>query len=243
LASAIVCGVVGLSTPVALAQPFADGIAFFDNVFGPTSGEFGWDVFNGTGYVGPHTPDQFATGIGSANLTVNPGGFGPTSQGNLYSFNSIANWRFDLSGLEASDPFTSIAVQLAVTRSGPDVAITNFMLGLAQPDDFFRLTRDVQIGGFGAPAAVDYYWAEWNGLTAATDFTVLATGTGIHQSLVAAKFSYVNTSSASYNITAIPEPSSAALGFSLLSLLGLRRRRVRHSKLQSKLALLERGSK
>ena len=75
----------------------------FADVNGASTGEFGWDVFAGT-YAGPHLPDQGATGVGSASLSVNPGGLldsGSTGD-DLYSFFSVPAWTISLSSLSGS---------------------------------------------------------------------------------------------------------------------------------------------
>ncbi|MEL7499760.1 MAG: hypothetical protein AAFN77_19310 [Planctomycetota bacterium] len=193
----------------------ADVIDFFDTVTGTADGEFGWDEFGLTGssYEGPHLPDQFAAGTGGGSLTINSGGL-ITTTNNLYSFFSVANWQFGLSGLSTDESFTSVAFQFATSF---EYDASQFTLNGSAPDEFFGLGKRTEIGGFG----YSFYWAEWQGLNASNSYSVQLAGTGQHQSLAGAKASYFNTANSAFNITAVPEPSAmlvlVVLGFASLA--------------------------
>src|SRR5690606_32424820 len=98
-----------------------------------------------------------------------------------------------------------------------------FTLGGIAPTEFAVL-RSVS----GGQSTLNYYWAEWQGLTAVNSYQVQISGveSGQHTSFAGASAAYFNTNSAAYDITAVPEPSSAGV----LALIGafagaLRRRR------------------
>lgn len=194
----------------------ADVIDAFADVAGNPTGEFGWDDFGTTGspYEGPHDPDQFGAG---SSLSANTGGL-ITTTNNLYSFFSVPTWNVDLNGLVTDDAFTSVAVQFA-TSSSYDSA--QFTLGGVAPDEFSFLGQGPEIGGF----PINLYWAEWQGLDAASSYSIQLQGTGQHQSLAGAKASYFNTSSSSFDISAVPEPTSMAVVGLLMGLLTFRRGR------------------
>lgn len=201
-----------------LGESRADVIEFFDHVVGTPAGEFGWDDFGTVGapYEGPHAPDQFSTGSGVGSLEVNSGGI-ITSTANLYSFFSTPEWTFEFTDLDATNSFTSIAVQIATSAT---LDKSHFTIGGVQSDEFIDLGQRVEIGGSG----YNFYWAQWQGLSATDSLSVRITGTGEHESLAGAKTSYFNTSS-SFNITAVPEPGSLIVLVPLTGIAFLRRRR------------------
>ena len=197
----------------------ADLMDDFANVTGTPTGEFGWDDFGLTGspYEGPHAPDKF--GSSSSNITANAGGI-ITSTNNLYSFFSIPEWSVDLADLDVAESHTSLAVQFATSAT---YNAAQFSLAGSAPDEFEFLGPGPDNGGF----SLNLYWAEWQGLNAATDYSVQLLGTGQHQSLAGVKASYFNTSDSNYNISAVPEPGSLGILASLLGVISLRRRQNR----------------
>ncbi len=196
----------------------ADVSEFFDSYAGPTTGEFGWDEFGTTGasYVGPHNPDQGSVGTGSGILTSNGGGL-ISGTNNLYSFFSVPEWTVSLSGLDNAEGFSTIAFQVATSAS---YDATQFSLDGLAPDEFIDLGSRTEIGGF----AYNFYWVEWQGVTSATDHSIVVNGTGQHQSLAGVKTTYVNSASPT-NLTAVPEPVSSSLAIGVVGLLVGRRRR------------------
>jgi hypothetical protein len=201
--------------PILMPSPVvADVFEYFAGVAGTPNGEFGWDDFGttGSGYTGPHLPDQ--TGVGSS-ITANAGGI-ITSTKNLYSFFSIPTWNVNLSGLDLAQPFTSIAVQFAVST---DYSVGQFSLGGQLPDEFVYLGDGPVVGGF----PVKLFWAEWQGLAADSEYTISLNGTGQHQSLLGVKASYFNTITP-YNIRAIPEPGASCFLVGILGLALMRNR-------------------
>ncbi|MDG1808606.1 MAG: PEP-CTERM sorting domain-containing protein [Pirellulaceae bacterium] len=211
----------------------ADVIDDFDNVAGTPTGEFGWDDFNGASYGGPHTPDQFVTGTGNANITVTPIPTPPGGvvAGNLYAHTTVPNWKLNLTGLSSTNAFTSIAVQVATTAdfTGANLDASNFLMDGMAPDEFIDLGSRTSIpGNGGVPSPVNFYWAEWIGESAETDYTVDVSGAGgFFQVLAGAKVSYFNTES-SFNITSsVPEPSSIIVLGCVALVTQLRRKRSR----------------
>lgn len=201
----------------------ADVVQYFDTVSGTASGEFAWDDFGttGTSYAGPHAPDQFATGSGSAAISVTEGGL-ITSTNNLYSFFSVADWTHSLASAESSQAYTSIALQVAVS---PTLTAADFQINGMNPDQFIDLGQRAAVGGFD----YNFYWAEWQGLDAAATYDIIVSGTGEHESYAGAQLTYFNDSSV-IDISAVPEPGSACiLAPALLGVLTLRRRRNRRT--------------
>jgi len=195
----------------------ADDISNLLMIQGAATGEFGWDNFSGE-YVGPHAPDRFSNGMGSGLISVNPGGV-ITSTQNLYSLFSTPTWSISMSGMDSSESFTSVVIQLAASG---EYTADQFLLNGAAPNEFFTFGQ-LNIGGF----TTDLYWAQWEGLSAMDSFVAtLAAPTGsVHRSLAATKVTYFNTATP-YTIQAVPEPSLIGLlGMSSIGLL-LRRRRV-----------------
>lgn len=211
----LVLAVIAVVAPVS-----ADVIDKFDNVLGTPTGEFGWDDYNGASYVGPHTPDQFATGVGGGEFSVTAGGF--FDAGNLYSLNSTPAYTLSLTGLDNSNSFTSLAVQVATTDN---LTSNRFSIGGSGPDEFINLGQRHSLDFGGDAIPVNFYWAEWIGLSADTDYTLdISAGFVPHRVMTGTKVSYFNTSSA-FNISAVPEPGSClALGILGLCLLGRRRK-------------------
>ncbi len=208
----------------------ADVIDQFDIVAGAPNGEFGWDEFNGASYGGPHSPDQFTTGSGNASISVTPvpNPPGGVVAGNLYAFTTVPNWQINLTGLSNANGFTSLAVQIATTAdiAGENLSALNFTLGGSAPDEFIDLGVRTSIpGNAGAPTPVNFYWAEWIGESADSDYSIDVSGAGeFHQVLAGAKASYFNTTS-SFNISSVPEPASMTVITAIGFISFLRRRR------------------
>lgn len=201
---------------VAFAGSANADIIHLQTIANSTNGEFGWDVFSGT-YAGPHAPDQFSTGVGTAQLSVTPGGV-ITSTSNLYSLFSTPAWTFELENLQDSLPFTSVAIQLVANGTYNS---NQFLLNGIVPDEFYSFGQ-VNVGGFMS----ELYWAAWQGIAAQADYTAtLAAPTGSqHHVLAAAKVSYLNSANPQ-NIQAIPEPSSGVLVILAVCICGAIRRK------------------
>lgn len=223
-AGTVLFGLMFVATPLLVSSPAAaDVIGFFNMVAGNPNGEFGWDDFGTTGspYQGPHATDQFTWGNGQSLIEVTPGGM-ITGTNNLYSFFSVPTWDFSMSSLDSSAPFTSLVLQIS---SSAELDGNNFSLGGLNPDEFVDLGQRTEIGGF----PYNFYWAEWQGLSAAPSLGIQVFGTGQHQSLAGAQLTYFNTTS-SFNINSVPEPGSAGIVAGLLACVatGFRRRRSSH---------------
>jgi len=201
--------------PFGAHQVHGDVIGSFKQVGGTPDEEFGWDDFglNGEAYEGPHLPDQFGD---ISNITANSGGL-ITTTNNLYSFTTVPNWSVNLDDLNQDLPFTSLVVQFAASATYDG---SQFTLGGNVPNEFLSFDGP-EIGGF--PYTI--YWAEWQGLSAASSYSVTLAGTGQHQSLAGAQASYFNSSDSSFDITAVPEPGSAGLLLVASALMLVRRRR------------------
>ncbi len=216
-----------LLVPVISSSTHAQEIPFRD-IVGAPDGEFGWNTFSGhftDDYAGPHDPDLFTTGTGTANITVTSSGEGAGmitngGNGNLYSFFSTPTWEFNASDLKQDLLFTSIGIQL-VSSGTYDLA--NVLIGDRSPDEFTTLVTQ----GEGM-TRLYLHWAAWNGLTRSSDYTAtFAAPAGTqHISLAAAKFSYFNTDDQNFRITAIPEPTSAVALMLLGAGFALRRRKI-----------------
>ncbi|MEM7453207.1 MAG: hypothetical protein AAF456_02520 [Planctomycetota bacterium] len=176
------------------ASASADVYEFFDNVNGTPDGEFTWDDFGLTGspYEGPHAPDQGASGVGNGVVTVTSGGL-ITTTNNLYSLFSIARWSVGINSLEESDQYTSVVVQFAVSST---FVPGDFTLDGNAPDEFIDLGQRASAGGF----PYNFYWVEWQGVPAGSDYEIALQGTGQHQSIAGAKATYFNTATP-YDIT------------------------------------------
>lgn len=210
---------------------WAQEYQFFTPIAGTVSGTVGWDSFspaNPNNYVGPHGADVVEEGFSGSFLSVTPGGFkaGP----NLYAFFSTPTWSIHAAGADTTLPFTSIALQIAVTPpgSGADLSANSFLLNGLAPDDYVFFGQRTSLGaGGGQPAQpVNYYWASWNGLNAASNLSFAVGPGGNHAVFASARVDYVNTSNPNYRIQGIPEPNTAvllSLGFVALAT-GLRRR-------------------
>lgn len=196
----------------------ADVVPYFDNVRGEPTGEFLWDDFSGS-YGDAHAPDQGSTGTGNATLTPVPDGGVITSTGNLYSLNTIPTWTIDLTFLETGEDYHSLAVQIA-TSSVLD--ISRFSLDGLAATEFVDLGQRANIGGF----PYNFYWAEWQGVTARADASIEVAGLGPHEGMAGAKVTYFNTASSQFDISAVPEPGTGLLLLAATAGVLLRRRRT-----------------
>ena len=179
-------------------------------------GEWGWDDFGTTGsaYSDAHLADQFGSG---SSISASPAGGLITSTKNLYSMFTVPTFSVDLSGLDDTDNFTSLVVQFAASGS---YDASHFSLDGNNPDELVTW-----IGTQTSGDSINMYWAEWQGLTADTDYSVSLQGTGQHQSLAGVKASYFNTGNSAFNMTPVPEPGTfTAMGL-LAGMVALRRRR------------------
>lgn len=188
----------------------ADVMEFFDNVAQPTTGEFVWDDFSGN-YTDAHA-SQASSGIGSGAINVNEGGLVTSSSQNLYSFMSVATWTHNLSNLQEDHATNSLVIQVATTAA---LSEAQFSIAGGGPDEFIDLGN--RTGGF------NFYWAEWNDISASESLAITVNGTGQHQVLGGSKISYINSSSAT-NLSAVPEPSTFGL-FALAGAFGFVSRR------------------
>ncbi len=209
----------------------ADEYQYFRNIQGGSTGTAGWDLFQGASYNGPHAADQGSSGFSSAALSVNNNGGGAgfiTASKDLYSFFSSPVWQISTSGMNATLPFTGVALQVASTpdQLGGLLDATDFLLNGNQADRFAVLGQFSMLnaGGGQPPQPVYYYFAAWDALTAGSSYS-LAVGPPAqnHTVLAGAKLDYVNTSDASFRINAVPEPASAIL-FAMFGLATYRRR-------------------
>lgn len=201
-----------LSVLVSTSKVKADTVPYFDTVAGSSSGEFAWDHFSGS-YGDSHSPDTAITGLGSATLTPSPDGGLITGTANLYSFNSVPTWNFHLTGADDSLDYTSIALQFA---SNVALESSAFQLNGLTPDEFVAF-------GVRGSSGYSFYWAEWQGVTSESDYSIAVHGGGVHEAVSGAQLTYFNTESA-FDITAVPEPNSSMLLIGLAVSAMLRRR-------------------
>jgi|GEM_PF-6339729 len=201
-----------------------DEFQYFRNIQGGSSGTAGWDRFQGATYNTPHSADQGNSGYSGATLTVNNNGGASgliTASRDLYSFFSTPVWMIDPSGMNATLPFTSVALQVASTpdQSGAILDATDFFLNGNQADRFQVLGQfsTLTAGGGQPPQPVYYYFAAWDLLPSAPTYSVqVGPPAQNHTVLAGARLDYVNTSDSNYRITAVPEPAAAwivATGF------------------------------
>ena len=149
----------------------------------PSDSVFGWDLFVG-GYPGPHASSlDDAGGV----LTVSPAGGLISSTGNLYAFFTIPTYTVSLNDLETSEAFTSVVVQVATTEVLDE---SRFSL---VPDEFEFLGARASLDFDGDQIPINYYWAEWNGMTASPDFEVSVSGAAEHVSFCSVRASHFNT--------------------------------------------------
>ena len=188
--------------------------AFVD--FEVSDGEQGWGVFTGQ-YTDAHQPDM--TGPTSSILLATPAGGIITSTGNLYSMGTVPSFNVQLTSLDDTEDYTSVAFQFATTGT---YAASSFDLGGAAPDEFAKYAEKDSAG-----FTYNYYRAEWTGFTSNSFYSATMTGTpfDVHQSLAAARFDYVNTGNASYNMQSVPEPGALSVMVAICGLAGFRRRR------------------
>ncbi|MCH2179881.1 MAG: hypothetical protein MK106_13865 [Mariniblastus sp.] len=189
--------------------------AFVD--FEVSDGEQGWGDFTGQ-YTDAHQPDQ--TGPTSSILLASPAGGIVTSTGNLYSMSTVPTYNVQVTSVDNTEDYTSVALQVATSSSA--YTASSFALGGAAPDEFANYQYK-DSGGF----TYQYYRAEWTGLNASSFYSMTMTGApfAVHQSLAAARVDYVNTSDSSYNMQSVPEPAAFSVMVALCGLAGFRRRR------------------
>lgn len=204
----ISCGLVANSAAIVSGQQYS----FFSEIVGGSTGRIGWDSFSITdpnNYVGPHAPDIIQSNSSGSILRVSPGGFkaGP----NLYAFFSTPTWSIAANGLETTNPWTAVGLQVAVTppETGLDLVASNFALNGLTPDQFVNLgvRTSLNAGGGQPPQPVVYYWAAWNDLTAASNFNLSIGPGGKHAVFTAARVDYVNHNNFGFQISAVPEPT------------------------------------
>jgi hypothetical protein len=211
-----------------IAQQFQ----YFSNIAGGSTGTAGWDQFsplNPGAYVGPHLADIVKTGLSSSTVSVTPGGFKAGTD--LYAFFSSPTWMVSVNGAQTANPFTSIALQVAVTPpgNGPDLNNTSFLLNGQLADQFISLGQltTLNAGGGQPPQPVNYYWAAWNGLLADDNFSFSIGPGGNHATFTAARVDYVNGTDPNFQISSVPEPSSLMLSLvPFLTFSFIRRRSV-----------------
>lgn len=219
---------------VAQAQVTTDPYLFEAPSFGAADGTFEWDTFVGA-FAGPHATDVGTTGTGSASLDVieltpdltDGPPFGIlTSSSNLYSGGNTGTYGIDLTGLDASEAFTTVVLQIAyIPGSGP-FAATLQLDGVDTTQVVDRGIADGVLHGLvQSPNDTAYLWAEWQ-VAAGSDYT-LTFDTVNHTNLAAVRIDYVNSGSVVDAIapSAVPEPSALALLLGGAALCGVRRRR------------------
>lgn len=192
------------------------------DVVGNPTGQLGWSEFTG-GYEGPHAPNAIQIG-GTGSLSVSPGGFPPGASTNLYSFMSVPVYTIDLNSLDDTEQFTSLVVQFAI---GTELDSNAFLLSGIAPTEF-ELTgsQTVNVPNIG-DVDFNYYWAEWQGLSASDAYQLVVSASAQHVSLAGVKLDYFNTPSSSLDIiaTAIPEPTSGLVLIAGFVSLMIRRKR------------------
>jgi hypothetical protein len=90
--------------------------------------------------------------------------------------------------LQATEPFTSIAFQLATTEA---IDGTRFS---PLPTEFIYLGARSTIGFEGAEIDVHYYWVQWEGLDASPNYNLSVAFLEMHVVLTGARVAYFNTS-------------------------------------------------
>lgn len=226
----VVLAIAAVLTAVLTHHCHGQEFAYFTPIAGSVSGTAGWDSFSAAdpnNYIGPHGADAMELGLVGSTVSVTPGGF--KSGPNLYAFFSTPTWTISANGADASLPFTSIALQIAVTPpgSGADLNANSFLLNGQTPDEYLFFGERTQLGaGGGQPTQpVNYFWAAWNGLNAVSNYTFSVGPGGNHAVFAAARVDYVNTGDANYRIQGIPEPAAAIFGLGIAMFTGLTRRR------------------
>lgn len=156
----------------------------FENENGNPNAVYGWDIFSGF-YPQPHE-NTFGDSI--AIITAAPAGGVVSSTGNLYSFFTVPTFTVSLTELQTAEPFTSVAIQLALTEI---IDVTSFS---QLPTEFIDLGVRTTIGFEGSEIDVHYYWVQWEGLDASSAYDFSVELLGMHVVLTAARVAYFNTS-------------------------------------------------
>ena len=168
----------------------------FETENGNPSAVYGWDIFSGF-YSQPH---ENSIGESTAILTAAPAGGVVSSTANLYSFFTVPAFTVSLSELPTTEPFTSVAFQLAATE------IIDGTRLIPLPNEFIDLGVRSTLGFEGDEIDVHYYWVQWEGLDALPSYDFTVEFMGMHVVFAGARVACFNT----------PEPLQISFGESQL---------------------------
>ena len=145
---------------------------------------YGWDFFSGA-YPEPHESNLDDA---DAFLTVTPAGGLISSTANLYAFFTVPTYTFTFCGLENSEAFSTLVLQIATTEI---IDETRFDI---PPSEFIELGELSSLPFDGDELPVYFYWVEWTGLPATSDFEVAVEGMQMHASFCGARAAHFNSS-------------------------------------------------
>lgn len=196
------------------------------------TGQFEWDEFvasfppGPTAALGPHAADVANFGgagtLDALDFTVDPFDGPPfpliTGTENIYAGGTIVDFDVELSGLDTTNAFTTVVLQIAATG---EINSSSILLDGITPSSFV----DRGIAGVlhdtdnsNAFFLTNFYWAAWQ-VAADADYLLEFANAANHTSLAQVRADYFNTAAPFTAVAAstVPEPATATLLALMLS--------------------------